>query len=72
MLPYAGYVDPESTLAIGVHHDGHLEATERTFCSLYHTFMFGFHPFAVHPSNSLSHDLSVDMSWKEWLMIPPS
>ena len=46
MLPYAGYVDPESTLAIGVHHDGHLEATERTFCSLYHTFMFGFHPFA--------------------------
>ena len=41
MLPYAGYVDPESTLAIGVHHDGHLEATERTFCSLYHTFMFG-------------------------------
>ena len=49
MLPYAGYVDPESTLAIGVHHDGHLEATERTFCSLYHTFMFGFHPFAVHP-----------------------
>ena len=50
MLPYAGYVDPESTLAIGVHHDGHLEATERTFCSLYHTFMFGFHPFAHHPS----------------------
>ena len=46
MLPYAGYVDPESTLAIGVHHDGHLEATERTFCSLYHTFMFGYHPFA--------------------------
>ena len=44
MLPYAGYVDPESTLAIGVHHDGHLEATERTFCSLYHTFMFGFTP----------------------------
>ena len=42
MLPYAGYVDPESTLAIGVHHDGHLEATERTFCSLYHTFIFGF------------------------------
>ena len=25
-LPYAGYVDPESTLALGVHHDGHLEA----------------------------------------------
>ena len=51
MLPYAGYVDPESTLAIGVvHHDGHLEATERTFCSVYHTFMFGFHPFAVHAS----------------------
>ena len=50
MLPYAGYVDPESTLAIGVHHDGHLEATERTFCSLYHTFMFGFHPFAHRPS----------------------
>ena len=49
MLPYAGYVDPESTLAIGVHHDGHLEATERTFCSLYHTFMFGFHPFAPGP-----------------------
>ena len=49
MLPYAGYVDPESTLAIGVHHDGHLEATERTFCSLYHTFMFGFHPFAHVP-----------------------
>ena len=49
MLPYAGYVDPESTLAIGVHHDGHLEATERTFCSLYHTFMFGFHPL---PSGS--------------------
>ena len=22
MLPYAGYIDPESTLAIGVHHDG--------------------------------------------------
>ena len=54
MLPYAGYVDPESTLAIGVHHDGHLEATERTFCSLYHTFMFGFHPFAVHPSTPTS------------------
>ena len=35
MLPYAGYVDPDSTLAIGVHHDGHLEATERTFCSLF-------------------------------------
>ena len=34
MLPYAGYVDPESTLAIGVHHEGHLEATERNFCSL--------------------------------------
>ena len=50
MLPYAGYVDPESTLAIGVHHDGHLEATERTFCSLYHTFIFGFTPFAQHPS----------------------
>ena len=49
MLPYAGYVDPESTLAIGVHHDGHLEATERTFCSLYHTFMFGFTPFAPVP-----------------------
>ena len=49
MLPYAGYVDPESTLAIGVHHNGHLEATERTFCSLYHTFMFGFHPFAIGP-----------------------
>ena len=53
MLPYAGYVDPESTLAIGVHHDGHLEATERTFCSLYHTFMFGFHPFAGVPSSSM-------------------
>ena len=53
MLPYAGYVDPESTLAIGVHHDGHLEATERTFCSLYHTFMFGFHPFAHHPSRNV-------------------
>ena len=38
MFPYAGYVDRESTLAIGVHHDGHVEATERTFCSLYHTF----------------------------------
>ena len=53
MLPYAGYVDPESTLAIGVHHDGHLEATERTFCSLYHTFMFGFHPFAHLPSREI-------------------
>ena len=56
MLPYAGYVDPESTLgrtlAIGVYHDGHLEATERTFCSLYHTFMFGFHPFAPGPQYS--------------------
>ena len=40
MLPYAGYVDPESTLAIGVHHDGHLEATERTFCSLSYTFIY--------------------------------
>ena len=50
MLPYAGYVDPESTLAIGVHHDGHLEDTERTFCSLYHTFIFGCTPFAQHPS----------------------
>ena len=49
MLPYAGYADPESTLAIGVHHDGHLEDTERTFCSLYHTFIFGFTPFAQHP-----------------------
>ena len=56
MLPYAGYVDPESTLAIGVHHDGHLEATERTFCSLYHTFMFGFHPFAQHPSTAVTLD----------------
>ena len=55
MLPYAGYVDPESTLAIGVHHDGHLEATERTFCSLYHTFMFGFHPFAGVPSTVKFH-----------------
>ena len=55
MLPYAGYVDPESTLAIGVHHDGHLEATERTFCSLYHTFMFGFHPFAGVPSMKVSN-----------------
>jgi len=54
MLPYAGYVDPESTLAIGVHHDGHIEATERTFCSLYHTFMFGFHPFAHLPSNPVN------------------
>ena len=52
MLPYAGYVDPESTLAIGVHYDGHLEATERTFCSLYHTFMFGFTPFALHRPGS--------------------
>ena len=50
MLPYAGSVDPESTLAIGVHRVGHLEDTERTFCSLYHTFMFGFHPFAHLPS----------------------
>ena len=49
MLPYAGYVDPESTLTIGVHHDGHLEATERTFCSLYHTLMFPVHPFARFP-----------------------
>ena len=48
MLPYAGYVDPESTLAIGVDHDGHLEATERTFCSLYHTFIW-LHPFALRP-----------------------
>ena len=60
MLPYAGYVDPESTLAIGVHHDGHLEATERTFCSLYHTFMFGFHPFAGVPSKSTEQD-----TWRE-------
>ena len=29
MLPYAGSVDPESTLAIGVHHVGHLEETKR-------------------------------------------
>ena len=49
MLPYAGYADPESTLAIGVHHDGHLEDTERTFCSLCHTFMFPVHPFASVP-----------------------
>ena len=47
MLSYAGYVDPESTLAIEVHHDGHLEDTERTFCSLYHTLMFPVHGFAV-------------------------
>ena len=40
MLSYAGYVDPESTLAIEVHHDGNLEDTERTFCSLFHTLMF--------------------------------
>ena len=44
MLPYAGYVDSESTLAIGVHHDGHKEKTERTVCSLYHTVMFPVHP----------------------------
>ena len=62
MLPYAGYVDPESTLAIGVHHDGHLEATERTFCSLYHTFMFGFHPFAGVPSTSRFQ--RVQASWQ--------
>ena len=43
MLPYAGSVDPESTLAIGVHHVGHLEDTERTFCYLYHTLMFPVH-----------------------------
>ena len=61
MLPYAGYVDPESTLAIGVHHDGHLEATERTFCSLYHTFMFGFTPFAQVPSNA--HWMKI---WSQW------
>ena len=61
MLPYAGYVDPESTLAIGVHHDGHLEATERTFCSLYHTFMFGFTPFAVHPSKAQIEALHSDV-----------
>tara|TARA_B110000208_G_scaffold116757_1_gene143053 strand:+ start:68 stop:424 length:357 start_codon:yes stop_codon:yes gene_type:complete len=53
MLPYAGYVNPESTLAIGVHHDGHFEDTERTFCSLYHIFIFGFTPFAVHPRRLL-------------------
>ena len=29
MLPYAGSVDPESTLAMGVHHVGHLEETKR-------------------------------------------
>ena len=64
MLPYAGYVDPESTLAIGVHHDGHLEATERTFCSLYHTFMFGFTPFAHHPSTVLYS------MWQRFSVIP--
>ena len=47
MLPYAGYVDPESTLAIGVHHDGHFEDTERNFCSLYHIFIFGFIPYST-------------------------
>ena len=57
MLPYAGYVDPESTLAIGVHHDGHLEATERNFCSLYHTFIFGFHPFAQGPQYRWHHKI---------------
>ena len=50
MLPYAVYVDSESTLAIGVHHDGHKEKTERTVCSLYHTFMF-----PVHPSKSFTN-----------------
>ena len=44
MLPYAGYFDSESTLAIGVHHAGHKEKTERTVCSLYHTVMFPVHP----------------------------
>lgn len=66
MLPYAGYVDPESTLAIGVHHDGHLEATERTFCSLYHTFMFGFTPFAVHPSSSNSKIRVQNSYWSRY------
>ena len=53
MLSYAGYVDPESTLAIGVHHDGHLEATERNFCSLYHTFMFGSTLLPTTPHGSI-------------------
>ena len=33
MLPYAGYIDPESTLATAVHHVGHLEDTELTIIS---------------------------------------
>ena len=61
MLPHAGYFDSESTLAIGVHHDGHLEATERTFCSLYHTFMFGFHPFAGVPSRIHSSVTTIEI-----------
>ena len=65
MLPYAGYVDPESTLAIGVHHDGHLEATERTFCSLYHTFMFGFHPFAGVPVDFFEESFFISISIKK-------
>jgi hypothetical protein len=35
-------------LAIEVHHDGHLEDTERTFCSLYHTLMFPVYPHSLH------------------------
>ena len=68
MLPYAGYVDPESTLAIGVHHDGHLEATERTFCSLYHTFMFGFHPFAPGPHSTRA--VGLKMMNKKYILKP--
>ena len=44
MLPYAGSVDPESTLAIGVHRVGHLEDTERTFCSLYQSTLLASIP----------------------------
>ena len=44
MLPYAGSVDPESTLANGVHRVGHLEDTERTFCSLYQSTLLASIP----------------------------
>ena len=53
MLPYAGYVDAESTLAIWVHHDGHLLTV-----SYFHVWL---PPFCPPPQYSTSPGTSIEV-----------
>ena len=49
VLPYAAMLIQRVRLYLGhccAYHDGHLEDTKRTFCSLYHTY---FVPSAQGP-----------------------